>query len=802
MDKRYNHQLVEEKIYKMWEKSGCFTPKVDTKKKPFCIIMPPPNANAPLHIGHVMFVTLEDIMTRYHRMRGDACLWLPGADHAGILTQVVFEKKLAEKGKTRYDLGREEFYRQCYQFTQKNKQTMYSQIKALGASCDWKREKFTLDPEISKTVLETFVRLYQDSLVYRSERLINWCPRCSTALSNLEVIYKERQDPLYFIKYGPFVLATTRPETKFGDTAVAVHPKDKRYQEYIGKEVEVEGLIGKFKMKVIADESVDPEFGTGVVKVTPAHDYNDFEIGQKHGLEIKRVIDFDLKLNEKTGSYQGLDIFEARKKVAQDLKKKGLLVKVDKNYLHSVGICERCKTQIEPLVSLQWFIKTKPLAQKAIEAVKEGKIKILPKRFEKNYFQWMENIRDWCVSRQLWWGHQLPVYYCGTKGLSPLQRKLNPELLAKLKIKNKKFKNLEEDCGQTIISVERPERCPKCGSKNIIQDPDTLDTWFSSAQWPYTTLGFRWKLKSHGRQSTVDSRQNKISDFDYFYPTSVMETGYEILFFWVARMIMMGLYSTKKAPFKTVYLHGLVRDAFGEKMSKSKDNVIDPLEVSQKYGADAVRFSLIWGTASGNDLHLGEERIKGMRNFSNKIWNIGRLIKIKNEKLKIKNTNQKLKSLKKENLTEEDKKILKDLKTLAKKTTNLLEKYRFDLAADGLYHFLWHRFADEYTEHAKTRLNKPVLRRYFSSEPRMRGESRNTTNNSSRQARTIESSAEVALSVLNHVYLTCIKLLHPFMPFITEEIWQRFSKGQSLKTKRTVLEEKLLIISPWPKPEN
>ncbi|MFQ6003578.1 MAG: valine--tRNA ligase, partial [Candidatus Zixiibacteriota bacterium] len=594
--------------------------------------MPPPNANAPLHVGHAMFVTIEDILTRYQRMKGKSSLWLPGADHAGILTQVVFERHLAKKGKTRYDLGRKKFYQQCFEFTQENKERMFAQIKALGASCDWSREKFTLDPEISKQVLETFVRLYQDGLIYRGRRLVNWCPRCTTALSDLEVIHQEQKDPLYFVKYplkkgGELTVATTRPETMFGDTALAVNSKDKRWKKFVGRTALLP-IIHR-EIPIIADSRVDPEFGTGVVKITPAHDPQDFEIGKRHQLEVRRVIDFDLKLNEKAGPYQGLDIFKAREKLAQDLKNKGLLLKVDKTYLHSVGICERCQTQIEPLVSQQWFIKTKPLAKKAIKAVKEGKIKILPKRFEKNYFQWMENIRDWCVSRQIWWGHRMPVYYCGTKGLSNLQKKLNPELSSRSDLLEV-GPEPDNGCGHIIVSVNKPKKCPKCGGTNIIQDPDTLDTWFSSAQWPFTSLGFQWKSKSRGRRSTVDGRQLKISDFQYFYPTSVMETGYEILFFWVARMIILGIYATGKVPFKTVYLHGLVRDALGEKMSKSKGNVIDPLEVAQKYGADALRFSLVWGTAPGNDLNLGEQRIKGMRNFSNKIWNIGRFIETRN----------------------------------------------------------------------------------------------------------------------------------------------------------------------------
>lgn len=756
MKKIYRHQKVEERIYKMWEGKGYFTPRITPQKKPFCIIMPPPNANAPLHIGHAMFVTIEDILIRYHRMRGESTLWLPGADHAGILTQVVFERKLAREGKTRYDLGRERFYQECFEFTQKNKKIMYSQIKALGASCDWTREKFTLNPQISKVVLETFVRLYKDGLVYRGERIINWCPRCTTALSDLEVVHKEQKDPLYYIKYplkrgGFLTVATTRPETMFGDTALAVNPKDKRWEKIVGQKA-ILPIINR-EIPIITAPSCDPEFGTGVVKVTPAHDPEDFEIGKKNHLEFIRVIDFDLRLNKNVPkAYQGFNIFKARKRLAQDLAEMGLLEKVDKNYLHAVAICERCKTQIEPLVSLQWFIKGKPLAKRAIEAVKNGKIKIIPKRFEKNYFLWMENIKDWCVSRQLWWGHQIPVFYCGTKGLSSLQKKLNPKLLEKYKNKG--------GCGETIVSSKRPKKCPKCGGKNIIQDPDTFDAWFSSGQWPFTTLGFRWNSTS----KVKDKDTSEVSDFDYFYPTSVMETGYEILFFWVARMVMLGLYATGKVPFRVVYLHGLVRDAFGEKMSKSKGNVIDPLDVVKKYGADAVRFSLIWGTAPGTDLHLGEERIRGMRNFSNKIWNIGRFIKIQNSKIKTQNYNLKSKN---NRLTGEDQKILSDLGKLIKDVTSSLDNFRFSDAASYIYHFLWHRFADQYIEYAKEEIRNLQL-----DNLRIKKNKR---------------GVQLKIAILNHVYLTCLKLLHPFMPFITEEIWQRF--GQ----------EKPLIISSWPK---
>jgi len=769
MDKVYKHQDVEKKWYTLWENRGYFTPRQTLGKPPFTIIMPPPNANGSLHIGHAMFLTLEDIMIRYHRMIGDPTLWLPGADHAGILTQVVFERKLEkEEGKSRYDLGRQEFFRRCMEFTLTNKKVMESQMKAMGASCDWTRKSFTLDPRFNKPIYLTFKKLYDDGLLYRAERMINWCPRCATALSDLEVIYREQKDPLYFLKYGPFVLATVRPETKFGDTAVAVHPKDKRYKSWIGREFEFETLVGRTKMKVIADSVVDPKFGTGVVKVTPAHDQTDFEMGLRHNLEIKQIIGLDGRLNEKTGKYQGLKVLEARKIVVEDLKKNNLLEKVDENYTHSVAICERCKTMIEPMVSLQWFVKTKSLAEKAIDVVRRGEIKFIPKRFEKNYFIWMKNIRDWCISRQIWWGHRIPVWYCldcdadkisltlqaplvntqGEKTVAACWSHFKKRLdIYKIKgfddIKDKiKTIKISKD-GYPIVSVNDPSSCPKCRNNNLIQDPDTLDTWFSSAQWPYTTLGF-------GQEKEND-------DFQYFYPTTVMETGYEILFFWVARMIMLGIYATGKIPFKTVYLHGLIRDAFGEKMSKSKGNVIDPLNVIAQYGADSLRMSLVYGTSAGSDVKLSEKKIESMRNFGNKLWNIGRFIKMNMEffakngvaitEFSPKTDRKKLRDL--------DKKILTQLVMLTRGVTKSIEDYRFDKAAERLYEFIWHEFADKYIEASKEKLRQ---------------------------------NDALTLSILVYIYTTCLKLLHPFMPFITEEIASQLSMKKSTP----------LIISKWP----
>jgi valyl-tRNA synthetase len=666
MEKVYQPQKYEEKIYHLWEKKGYFTPTVDKKKKPFCIIMPPPNANAPLHVGHALFVTLEDILIRYHRMKGKPTLWLPGADHAGILTQVVFEKELAKQGLSRFDLGREKFFQACMKFTQKNKKIMYAQLRRLGASCDWKREKFTLDPKVSRLINQTFKKMRNDGLIYQGKRIINWCPRCQTALSDLEVQYQEKKAKLYHIKYGKsVVVATTRPETMLGDTAVAVHPQDKRYQDLLGKAV-ILPLVGR-KIPIIADKVVDPKFGTGAVKVTPAHDPTDFEIGQNHQLKIISVIGFDGKMKN-AGQYNGLKTEKAREVIVAGLKKKRLLTKIE-DYTHRVGHCERCRTVIEPLISKQWFIKTKPLAKPAIEAVRSGKIKIIPKRFEKIYFHWMDNIKDWCISRQIWWGHKIPIK----------------------------------------------------------TETDTLDTWFSSGQWPFATL----------RASPYKG------DFEYFYPTSVMETGYEILFFWVARMIMLGLYVTKKVPFKTVYLHGMVRDAFGKKMSKSRpETCIDPSEALQEYGADALRMALVMGNAPGTDSSLTKNKIKGMRNFANKIWNASRFIISRSKKVK-----------KPKRLEKEDKKMLKTINNLIVSVIKNFNQYRFDLAAEELYQVFWHHFCDRYLEAIKTRQNDP--------------------------------SAQWTLLVSLKTFL---KLLHPFMPFLTESIWQK------TKTKN----EPDLIVAPWP----
>ncbi|PIR79161.1 MAG: valine--tRNA ligase, partial [Candidatus Levybacteria bacterium CG10_big_fil_rev_8_21_14_0_10_36_30] len=592
MDKVYEHKNVEEKIYKDWEEKGYFAPEVNPGGIPYCIILPPPNANAPLHFGHAMYV-VEDILIRYHRMQGDAALWLPGADHAGFETQFVFEKHLQKDGKSRFDYDRETLYKMIWDFVQSNRGGMEGQLRKLGFSLDWSRKKFTLDPDIVAIVYKTFKKLYDDGLIYRANRLVNYCTFDGTSFSDLEVVHQERKSPLYYIKYGPLVLATTRPETKFGDTAVAVNPKDSRYKEYVGKDLDIETVLGSAKIKVVADEMVDMEFGTGVVKITPAHDFNDFEVAERHNLSLKQVIGFDGKMNEYAGKFAGLYIKQARAAVVEEMQKKGLIEKIDESYVNRIGLCYKCKNVLEPLPLEQWFVKVKPLAENAIKVVKNKKIKITPKNFETIYFQWLENLRDWNISRQTVWGIRIPAFKC-------------------------------EKCTKWIVTDGKvPEKCANCNSNKLIQDTDTFDTWFSSGQWPFAAL----------RASRVST------DLKTFYPTSVMETGRDILFFWVARMVMLGFYITDEAPFKEVLFHGLVNDPYGRKMSKSKGNVVNPLELVDQYGADAVRFALIYGNATGNDQALSYTKLDGARKFANKLWNMARFIEMKrvqSSKLKVK----------------------------------------------------------------------------------------------------------------------------------------------------------------------
>jgi len=670
MEKTYQPKKVEEKIYQFWEKGGYFTPKIPTSwrtgKKPFVITLPPPNVTGSLHTGHAMYV-IEDIMARYQRMKGVPTLWLPGFDHASIAVEYLVCKQLAKEGKTKQEIGREEFLRRATKFAKKSKNYIRQQLKRLGFSLDWTREAYTMDETRSLAVKEAFRRLYKKGLIYQGERIINWCPKCQTAISDLENIYKEEKGKLYYLKYGPITIATTRPETIFADVAVAIHPSNKKYKHLVGQLVPLP--LSQRKIPVIEDKAVDPNFGTGALKITPGHDPLDFEIGQRHKLETLLAIGFDGKLAKLTGKYNGLTVEEGRKTVVADLEKNGFIEKIEE-IIHNVGHCERCGTTTEPLISKQWFVKTKPLAKKAIEAVKSGKIKIIPKRFEKIYFNWLENIQDWCISRQLWWGHKIPL-----EGVD-----------------------------------------------------DVLDTWFSSGLWPISVFGWPKKTK----------------DFAYFYPTTVRETGYDIIFFWVAREIMMCLEMTGKIPFKVVYLHGLVRDEKGRKFSKTAGIGFDPLEMVEKYGADALRMALVVGNAPGNDLKIGEEKIVAYRNFANKIWNAARFVlanrEIRNPKSEIRNS-----------LHKDDLWILKETKKTVKKVTQFIEKYRFDLAAEEIYQFFWHTFCDKYIEMSKKR-------------------------------------REEAQPTLVYVLEASLKLLHPFMPFITEEIWQ------ILPGKRQPL-----IVSPWPK---
>jgi len=711
--KAYEPGRIEQKWYDFWLKQGYFSPKIDPNKKPFVIIMPPPNVTGELHLGHALTATLEDILVRWHRMKGDPTLWLPGTDHAGIATQVVVEQQLTKQGKTKSEIGREKFTKLTWEWANKRREDIRHQHQLLGASCDWARERFTLDEGPSKAVRTAFIRLYNKGLIYRGERMINWCPRCQTALSDLEVEHKDIVGHLYYIRYplteneGFVTVATTRPETFLGDTAVAVNPEDKRYKNFIGKSVTLP-IIDK-EIPIIADDAVDTSFGTGALKITPAHDPTDFEVAQRHNLPLVDIMNPDATMNENAGPYQGLERFACRDRVLADLKDKKLLEKIEP-YSHSVGHCGRCQTMIEPKVSLQWFVQTQPLAKAAIEAVKDGRVTIIPERFAKIYFDWMENIRDWCISRQLWWGHRIPVWYC-------------------------------QDCGKLTVSVDEPSACTHCGSKQIIQDPDVLDTWFSSALWPHSTLG--WP------EDTVDLR--------YFYPGSVMETGYDILFFWVARMIMMGLEDTGEIPFHTVYLHGLIRDESGEKMSKLRGNVINPAEAISKYGVDALRFALTTGTSPGNDINLGKSKLESSRNFANKLWNATRFIlqSLDAERLEAQ-------AIKLQPQRIEDQWIDSQLNRLIKNVTRLMEEFQFGEAEQQIYDFVWSKFCDWYIEIAKIR-----LRSQLTPSP---------------------------LPFLANILEKSLRLLHPFMPFVTEKLWQGLK--QRLPDKGQMPAS--IMIAPYP----
>ena len=711
LPKVYEPQQVESRIYQMWEDHDCFKGVEDSKKKPFSIVMPPPNVTGQLHMGHALDCTLQDILTRFKRMQGYAALWVPGTDHAGIATQIKVEEELRVKeGKTRYDLGREKFLERVWKWKEEYGNRIVQQQKKMGVSCDWSRARFTMDEGCSKAVRETFCELYDKGLIYKGSRIINWCPHCVTALSDAEVEYVDKPGHLWYIRYpladgsGDIVVATTRPETMMGDTGVAVNPNDEKFKHLIGKKCILP--IMNREIPIVGDEYCEIGFGTGAVKMTPAHDPNDFEVGLRHNLEVIRVIADDGHINENGGPYNGMDRYECRKAIVKDLEEQGYLVKVEP-YNHNVGTCYRCHNDVEPLISAQWFVKMEPLAKEALRVVNEGEVKFVPERFSKTYTNWMENCHDWCISRQLWWGHQIPAWTC-------------------------------DDCGHINVKREDPTACEKCGSTHLTREEDVLDTWFSSALWPFSTLGW----------------PEQTADLNYWYPTSVMVTGYDIIFFWVARMIFSGCEQMKKIPFHTVLIHGLVRDDKGRKMSKSLGNGIDPLEMAEKYGADALRFNLITGNSPGNDTRFYTEKCEAMRNFANKIWNASRFVM-----MNLSIDHYELPAADK--LEREDKWVLSKLNRLVKEVTENLDSFEIGVASAKVYDFIWDTYCDWYIELTKTRLNG-----------------------------TDEDAKLTAQNVLCYVLVTLLKLLHPFMPFITEEIYQALPKCDG--------SEDILMTAQWP----
>ena len=710
LPKVYEPQEAEARIYEKWEKAGCFKGHRDPNKKPFTIVMPPPNVTGQLHMGHAMDCALQDILIRFKRMQGYAALWVPGIDHAGIATQIKVEEELRVKeGKTRYDLGREKFLERVWDWKEKFGDRIVKQQKKMGISCDWDRARFTMDEGCSKAVRETFCNLYEKGLIYKGSRIINWCPHCVTALSDAEVEYQDKPGHLWHMRYpladgsGYLVVATTRPETMMGDTGVAVNPNDERYKHLVGKTC-ILPLMNR-EIPIVADEYVEMDFGTGCVKMTPAHDPNDFEVGLRHNLETIRVLDDNGKVNENGGKYQGMDRYECRKAVVADLEALGLMEKIEP-YSHNVGTCYRCHSDVEPIISAQWFVKMEPLAREALRVVYDGETKFVPDRFAKTYTNWMENVHDWCISRQLWWGHQIPVWYC-------------------------------DDCGHMTVSRTDAACCEKCGSTKIHRDPDVLDTWFSSALWPFSTLGW----------------PDKTEDLEYFYPTDVLVTGYDIIFFWVARMIFSACEQTKQPPFHTVFIHGLVRDDKGRKMSKSLGNGIDPLEIADKYGADALRFNLVTGNSPGNDMRFYTERCEAMRNFANKIWNASRFLMMNLTIDQCRLPQQ---------LELEDKWILSRLNRVIPEITENMDRYELGVAAQKIYDFIWDDYCDWYIEFTKARLQ--------GEDP---------------------AAKEQAQQVLCYVLTQMLKLLHPFMPFITEEIWQALPRQEGCTAE-------FLMLDQWP----
>lgn len=711
LEGKFEPKTFEEEIYKNWNEKGYFKPSNDKTKKPYTIVIPPPNITGKLHMGHALDETLQDILIRYKRMQGFNTLWVPGTDHASIATEAKIVEKLKVEGITKEDLGRDGFLKRAWEWKEEYGGTILNQLKKLGCSCDWSRERFTMDEGLSNAVKDVFVDLYNKGLIYKGKRMINWCPYCNTSISDAEVEYEEEPTHLWHVKYpvkgeeGKFVIvATTRPETMLGDTGVAVHPDDERYKDLVGKTV-ILPIMNK-EIPIIADEFVEKEFGTGAVKLTPAHDPNDYQAALKHNLEIIPVFDEEFKMNNLVPEYKGMDMYEAREKIVERLQKEGYIVKIE-DYTHNVGKCYRCHHTIEPHISEQWFVKMEPLAKPAIEAVRTGKVEFVPERFDKIYYNWMENIQDWCISRQLWWGHRIPAYYC-------------------------------QKCGEVIVSKEEPHKCTKCGSTNLKQDEDTLDTWFSSALWPFSTLGW----------------PEQTEDYKYFYPTSTLVTGYDIIFFWVARMIFSALEHTGQVPFNKVFIHGIVRDSLGRKMSKSLGNGIDPLEIIAKYGTDALRFSLVLGISPGNDIRYMPEKLESASNFANKLWNASKFVLSNMPKDGSKLAEDRLP----ENLCYEDKWILSKLNKLVKEVTNNLENFELGIATQKVYDFIWNEFCDWYIEMVKSRLYDENCTTKFAAQ-----------------------------YTLNKVLKDSLKLLHPVMPFVTEKIYMQLYHN-----------DESIMISKWP----